>query len=223
MKTEKNTYVLSTYAACCVLVFICAVFTPAPGEAGEPGEPVRQRILNAYKTMVDIQGEFSQESRIKELDETKSARGRFYIRRPDRVRWDYLEPARQTVVITGNEMLIRQGDDGEIMKRELNSAAGSGAGISSTPIGLLSDLGNMDRDFVVKPDGPQAIFLTPRSDMGIVKSIRIGLNAPPLSTATNSSFPVESLRITDAYGNVNIFTLKNVLVNKGLGDDVFVP
>lgn len=220
MKIERNISAPGTYAVYCVLMFIFAIFTSAFAEADEPGGPVQQQIIDAYKTMLDIQGEFSQVSHIKELEETKTARGRFYIRRPDRVRWDYIEPTKQTVVITGDEMLMRQGENGEIMKRSLNSAIGSGA--SFTPIGLLSNLGDMSRTFVVKPDGAQAILLIPRSDIGSVKSIRIETGTLP-STKTNSPFPIRSLRIVDLYGNVNTFTLKNIQVNKGLGDDLFLP
>lgn len=222
VKIERNTSVFGTYAVYCVLMFILAIFTYAFAEAGEPGGPVQQRIIDAYKTMVDIQGEFSQVSRIKELEETKTARGRFYIRMPDRVRWDYIEPTKQTVIITGDEMLMRQGENGEVMKRSLNSTVGNG--VSFTPIGLLSNLGDMSRTFVVKPepDGAQAVLLIPRSDMGSVKSIQIETDTLP-STKTNSTFPIRSLRIVDLYGNINTFTLKNVQVNTGLGDDLFVP
>ncbi len=222
MRVKKNRSVPGTYAVFFVLLFICPVFMPDFGNAEEPGGPgpAQQRILDAYKTMLDIQGEFSQVSRIKELDETKTAYGRFYIRRPDRVRWDYLKPDMQTVVIVGSEMFMRQGKDGEVMKRSLGSAAGSG--ISSTPIGLLSNLGDMSRTFFVKPEGTDAVVLTPRSDMGAVKSIRVEVYALP-PAATGASFPVRSLRIVDIYGNVNTFTLKNVQVNKGCDDDLFVP
>ena len=37
------------------------------------------------------------------------------------------------------------------------------------------------------------------------------------------SFPVASIQLVDIYGNVNTFNLVHVQLNKGIGDEIFVP
>ena len=188
---------------------VLIVLLAAPVLGAGPGS-VQKRIQKAYENLKDIQGEFRQESRIKELDETREASGRFYIRWPGRLRWDYVDPSRQTVVIMGEEMYVRQEGEKEVMQGRFDSES-----YGQTPMSLLAGLADMERDFIVKPSGPTSLLLIPRKSMGTVQSIRIGTSA--------SSFPVESIQLVDVYGNVNTFNLVNVRMNKGLGDEIFVP
>lgn len=188
-----------------MLIFILTM----PVFASEQGS-VQKRIQKAYENLKDIQGEFKQESRIKELDETKQASGRFYIRWPGRLRWDYMEPTRQTVVILDEEMFVRQEGESEVMHGRFDSES-----YGQTPMSLLAGLGDMERDFIVKQSDPSSLLLIPRKNMGTVQSIRLGTAPGP--------FPVAFIQLVDIYGNVNTFNLVNVQMNKGIGDQIFVP
>lgn len=188
------------------LVAFCALF--ALGGVAS-AESVIETIKHSYASIIDLQGGFRQESVIKELGETKTASGRFYIKK-GKMRWEYAEPEKQTIVVSGGEMLVKQAGNPEIMRGKFDASA-----YGQTPIALLSGLGDVERDFLVKQEGASAIILTPKADMGVVRTIKI--------EAGRGAFPVKTLKLTDIYGNTNLFTLEGVKINKGIGDEVFVP
>lgn len=191
-------------------MFFLVAFCPLLTSAGvAAAEPVIDTIKRSYESIRDLQGGFRQESVIKELGETKKASGRFFIKK-GKMRWEYAEPEKQTIVVSGGEMLVKQAGNAEIMRGKFDAAA-----YGQTPLALLSGLGDVERDFHVKQEGASAIVLAPKADMGVVRTIRIEIG--------RGAFPVKTLRLTDIYGNINLFALEGVKINKGIGDEVFVP
>ena len=175
-----------------------------------PAGSFEERIRAVYEKITDLTGRFRQESRIRELGETQEAEGRFFIRRPGRLRWDYLKPERQRIVIRGDRMFVRQGDDEEVLEGRFDTGA-----YGRTPMALLAGLGDLRRDFTVKAVDPKTLLLLPKGEMGIIRSIRL--------EASDGPFPVRGLQVVDVYGNVNRFVFDEVRINTGLKDEVFVP
>ncbi|HDL16653.1 MAG TPA: outer membrane lipoprotein carrier protein LolA [Rhizobiales bacterium] len=118
-----------------------ALVAPRPGDAAPPKVLTREQIerlgdINQYLTsLVNVQGRFIQTDY-----RNKETRGRFYVKRPGRIRFDYRSPSRLRIVSDGTYLSIEDHDLKTVDKFPLDA----------TPIRLLlgEDV-NLARDAVI--------------------------------------------------------------------------
>ena len=67
---------------------------------------ILNQMESAYEKMEDYEAEFKQESKTKTLQRRKKSMGRLYFKKPDKMRWSYLEPEPRDIYLTGKEMMI---------------------------------------------------------------------------------------------------------------------
>ncbi len=105
-----------------------ALVAPRPGDAAPPKVLTREQIerlaeINRYLTsLVNVRGQFVQTDYL-----NKETRGRFYVKRPGRIRFDYRSPSMLRIVSDGTYLSIEDHDLKTIDKFPLDS----------TPIRLL--------------------------------------------------------------------------------------
>lgn len=167
-----------------------------------------ERVRSAYDGIREIEGAFRQVSRIRELDQEQRGAGRFYVKRPDRVRWDYFEPSRQSAIIVGSKFYAWQEGNREVWDSVYDEKS-----YGKTPLVVLSGLGSMERDFQVSVVEPNILTLVPKEGGGFIKEIRL--------TVQEGKFPIRTLQVTDLYGNENEFEFSDVQINQGLSDELF--
>jgi outer membrane lipoprotein-sorting protein len=164
-----------------------------PGAALAQGyDPAVVNALSRYmNTITTMQGTFTQQS-----PDGRIAEGEFFIRRPGRLRFEYLDPYPTTVIADGTwaGVLNRQA-------KTLNQVP-----LSSTPLYLL-----LDDDIDLAASGSiQSIQRAP----GIVNAKAIDPNNPGEGSITMvfSTTPVQLLKwvITDAQGRSSTISLRNV-------------
>jgi len=174
------------------------------------GEGPKQKVELAYAELRELEGAFRQTSIIRELEQEQQAEGRFFILRPDRVRWDYLKPSRQSAIIRKQEMFLWQEGSREVWPSAYDEKA-----YGKTPLAVLSGLGTMEKDFLVSVASDNMLLLVPREKGGFIKEIALSIHDAP--------FPVRSLKVTDVYGNENTFEFLEVKVNAGMPTGIFEP
>jgi outer membrane lipoprotein carrier protein len=76
---------------------------------------------------------------------TERATGLLYISRPDRFRWDYLQPYAQTIVADGRKLWLYDPDLKQVTVRSLEQ------GLGTTPAMLLSGSGKVSDAFTAGP------------------------------------------------------------------------
>ncbi len=77
------------------------------GAAAAPAiEPLLARIDAASRQWVSLKGEFTQRSRIRLFKQELESRGRFFYRRPKKLRWELLEPDSSTLVLDGDKATL---------------------------------------------------------------------------------------------------------------------
>ncbi|MGO9015829.1 MAG: LolA family protein [Dissulfurispiraceae bacterium] len=173
--------------------------------AGVAGDDVA-RIQKAYENIKDIKGNFVQKSYIKDLKRTDTYSGQFFIK-PPKMKWEFKGDKPQTVYITGEEILIYQKKEKQVFKTRFDRAT-----YGQSPIALLGGFGDINKEFYVSMKKGRLI-LKPRTPMGIIVQIEL--------TLSDGVFPIEALSILDtAYNKIDI-TLKDVVINTGLGDRMF--
>jgi len=194
--------------ACTFLLLVLALAFPHCVEA--EGGGAREKIQKVYADLREFEGTFRQRSVIKELDQEQEAEGHFLIVRPDRVRWDYVKPSRQSTIIRGQEMFLWQEGSSEVWPSRYDEKA-----YGKTPLAVLSGLGRMDEDFEVTIVSADMLRLVPREKDGFIREITLNLG--------NGAFPVQMMKVTDLYENENTFEFVNVRINEGFAPESFEP
>ncbi len=174
----------------------------------EETDELLEKIEGSYKKISDMVADFEQKSVLVELKKSVTYKGRLYVKIPSRFRWIYSGNDSQEVFINDDTLIIYNKKENQAIKSLFSKEK-----FGSVPISILGGLGDMKKDFYVsKTDGK--IILKPRTPIPGIMSIEL--------TSSESDFPVKRMKITDTNKNTIEITLKNVRVNTGLDDSLFI-
>ena len=136
--------------------------------------------------------------------------GTFYLRRPDRFRWEYSAPEPQSIVADGRNIWLYD-PELEQVSVQLQSSA-----LAGTPAMLLVERGSSAKSFVVVElqgaAGETWYELTPREEESQYEQIRLGLENGQLSR----------LEMRDKLGQIIGFRFRAVRTGIELDDGLFV-
>ncbi len=85
---------------------------------------------------------------------------------------------------------------------------------SQAPIALLGSLGNLKADFDITMIEDDTLELRPRHRMGVIKKLVLKTSSRDLL--------IKMLTVFDVYGNKIVIELKDVKINPGLDDALFI-
>ncbi len=165
------------------------------------------KIQKAYEGIKDIKGDFVQKSFIKDLKRTDIYNGHFFIK-PPRMKWEYTGEKHQVIYVNGNEIIIYQKKENQVIRSKFDRAT-----YGQAPITLLEGFGNITREFDIVSNTTDRVVLKPKKPMGNIEHIEI--------TPSDGSFPIKSLTIIDNLANRIEITLKDVKTNTGLSNSLF--
>jgi len=99
-----------------VLIFHLAFFAPGLLQAQPPGyaavrdlSAFKQRFKTESSRVLSIESTFKQEKILSALTEKIVSTGKFWFKRSNRVRIEYVKPFQYTMVLNGEKMLIQDG------------------------------------------------------------------------------------------------------------------
>ncbi len=167
------------------------------------------RIQKIYGGIKDVQGRFSQTSHIKDLDKIERYEGEFFIRKPSSMRWNFSKPRDEEVIIRENDIWIYKKSEKQALKSAFSKDA-----YSQVPIALLNNFGDLKNDFDIKLIKDDTLELTPKRRMGFINKLLLEINS--------TDFPVKTFSVFDVYGNKIDITVKDVKINSGLEDSIFI-
>jgi chaperone LolA len=167
------------------------------------------RIQKIYGEIKDVQGRFSQTSHIKDLDKIERYEGEFFIRKPSSMRWNFSKPRDEEVIIRENDIWIYKKSEKQALKSAFSKDA-----YSQVPIALLNNFGDLKNDFDIKLIKDDTLELTPKRRMGFINKLLLEVNS--------TDFPVKTFSVFDVYGNKIDITVKDVKINSGLEDSIFI-
>ncbi len=166
-----------------------------------------EKIQKAYEKIKDMKGAFTQKNTIKDLKQTNSYKGEFFIKQPLKMKWVYTGKTAQDIFIGNNTVIIYKKGDKQAYKGKFDKET-----YGQTPVALLSGFGNIRQEFAISGRG-NSLLLTPKKPLGNITSITI--------TLSDEDFPIKSFTIQDGASNVIEITLKDVKINTGLKDSTF--
>jgi len=178
---------------------------------------VIQNIQTAYEHTTDWKAEFEQVTKIEGFDSPISSRGTVYIKKPGKLRWDYLEPNRHQILVNEQKIWIYTPEQKQVIVSPFAEISDS-----QLPLHLLSGVGRMDRDFTVqwtdptrpRPQGLPALTLIPKDpNTGLTKLL---MDVDP------GTYFITRLTLFEANGNQSRFQFTRIRNDTGLKDRFFV-
>ena len=157
--------------------------------------------------------DFFQRSTIKALDISDVAQGRGYFKSPDKMRWEYETPEKQTILSDGVTLWIYQPEDRQVMTGDSASFFGGGKGG-----GFLMFIQSMKERFNVsletRPSNDfYSLKLTPVKQEPEIESIRL-----LISKKTYELFEISTRMV---YGDETVITMKNIKFGETFDDSMF--
>jgi len=185
-----------------ILVVLCAFAATAAAD----GPDRLKAFLDEVQT---LRADFQQNVFDEDDRELDSARGKVYIARPGRFRWDYTEPYVQEIVGDGDKVWVYDSELEQVTVRPLGDALGD------TPVMLLSSDEPVEQSFAVHPaDGPGGyawVLLVPLGEQVSFTQIRLGFDADTLRI----------MELTDAFGQLTRLRFEHLERNPDLEPALF--
>ena len=100
-------------------------------------------LQRKYEATVALEADFEQENELRSLGQTTRSKGKIWLRKPGRVRVEYIEPEKQLVVSDGSKLWVHTPKLNQVIESEVTSAP-------STPFVFLAGKGDLRKSFDVK-------------------------------------------------------------------------
>ncbi len=183
---------------------------------------VVKRLQARYEKTKDLQADFTQKTMIEGFERPMTSSGKVYIKKPGRLRWNYLDPSTEDIYVNGDDVKVYVPEHKQVLVGKLTQMAASKA-----PLELLQGAAKLEESFDVEP--------TPGKERG-VGGVRILTLLPKthegeahrnLQKIVVEVFPktyyIRTVSLYEISGNVSNFEFSSLQSNIGLGDDLFVP
>ena len=179
------------------------------------------RVDARYAQIKDFQADFVQETRIQGFDTPIRSSGRVYLKKPGRLRWDYITPSVEHIYVHQDQLAMYVPAHNQVVKGSLTMMVSTKA-----PLRLLQGAGKLAEHFSVEPTGDgekgegglPLLTLIPKPVSGTPPSSLVKI----VSEIQPRTYLIQSLALHENNGNVSTFRFSNFKVNKGLDDAVLV-
>jgi len=207
------------------VTLLCATVTwgaeSADGDkAWQEARDVVKQIQARYEKTKDLQAEFVQTTRIEGFERPVISFGRVYIKKPGRLRWDYLNPATEQIYVMQDDVKVYVPEHKQVLVGKLTQMAASTA-----PLELLQEAGKLDESFKIQPATGKE-----RGTGGIRLVTLIPKDKEHKSTSNIQQIVVEvfpktyflrTVSLHEISGNVATFEFSALKSNQELGNEVF--
>jgi outer membrane lipoprotein carrier protein len=198
---------------------------PSKEASGQQGKDAREikdlvkRLQARYEQTKDLQADFNQNTTIEGFATPITSSGRVYIKKPGRLRWDYLDPNVEEIYVNGNDVMMYVPEHKQVLVGKLTQMAASQA-----PLQLLQGVARLEEQFDIDPapagrgDGKlPLITLTPRgAEPEAVRTVnKIILELQP------KTHYIKTVAIHELSGNISTFQFSNLKANSGLKTALF--
>jgi outer membrane lipoprotein carrier protein len=186
-------------------LFVAAAHVAAAQPAADGGMAKLEAFLDGVQSLT---ADFKQEIWSADQELTQTDTGSLAMKRPNRFRWTYEEPAELTIVADGARLFIYDVELAQVTVTPFDDTIGA------SPAMLLSGGRDVREDFEVVQtdtvDGLEWIKLEPTGSSDF-SSVSIGFNG----------MEPRRLELVDGLGNVTKIELDNLVVNPEIAADVF--
>jgi outer membrane lipoprotein carrier protein len=183
----------------------------AGASAPKVGDVVR-KLQTRYEATKDFTADFTQAVEAATLGKTLESSGQVFFKRPGRMRWEFLEPEKQTIVADGQTLWVYQPDHHQVLRTPFRAAFQS-----ATPVSFLLGVGELSKEF------DPSLVTSPGADVIRLKLVpkqerEIGVLVLDVDPRT---YDIAAAEVTDPLGNVTRLKFSNLKRDVGLTDSNF--
>lgn len=182
-------------------------------------EPLNKTIdgLETYLNNTrDFSGSFLQETVLKSFDEKQKAEGKVFFMKPGKMKWEYLKPELQTIVVNNTQVWIYEPEENQVIKTKTDTL-----GTSAIYDLFLSDKVKINKLFKtsfvkenkISQKSVLLLNLFPKNTEINIKKITLSLD--------KTNYQIKSFVIHDKLDNITTIKFFNILRNKGLKPAIF--
>jgi outer membrane lipoprotein carrier protein len=191
--------------------------SPVEAAGGDPVKDLVNKIEARYRKTTDLTADFNQATTVKGFAMPLKSAGRVYIKRPGKLRWDYLEPNLEQIFVDGEQVQFYVPEHKQVLIGQLSKMTASHA-----PLQLLQGVGRLDKNYAVAaaPNGAKGAGGLP---LLALTPLEGGPDQPKILIEVDpDSFFLRRVELQDMNGSVSNFMFGKIMANTGLKDDVFV-
>jgi outer membrane lipoprotein carrier protein len=202
-------------AAVLALNLAFVIFPAGAGETAALAEIV-ERVEATCKGVQDLSASFVQTATNRALGQVQEASGRFLLKRPGKMRWEYRKPEERLFVTDGKTLWAYSPLEKQVIVQEITRAF-----TSRTPVSFLAGDCNLGREFDVsrvehagtRGSGTAILDLKPKRAEGGIARVLLEVSL--------TQFTIEKTTLFDAYGNTTVVAFSGLTLNGGVSDAQF--
>jgi outer membrane lipoprotein carrier protein len=183
-----------------VLILLVEVGSAGAGPDAAGLNKILKGIENRYAG-TGFSAVFFQESMLKAMQISDTAEGRLTVKKPGKMRWEYILPDPQTIITDGKSMWIHRPADNQVMVGKAPEFFGGGKGA-----GFLSDIRQIRKSFRIKQQAAQnsdylRLQLIPMKPTPDIAKIILSVG--------KTTYQVDQVVTYNAYGDETKITITN--------------
>ncbi len=192
-----------------LLPLLVLLAAPLAGQAGPPPQAraIARRVQGFYERTRDLEARFVQTYAYAAFGRKQISRGTLYVKKPGKMRWDYQEPAKKTVAVSGSRLVQWEPEANQAYVDEHFDSSAMSAAVT-----FLLGKGDLEKEFDLSLGEGGALDLTPKKPDPRVQSVTLTVGPDGEVTAT---------RVVDGSGNANEVVFSKMRRNAGLEDSLF--
>jgi len=186
---------------------------------GEVREVVKQ-LQARYEKTKDLQADFTQKTIIEGFERPITSSGKVYIKKPGRLRWNYLDPSVEDIYVNRDDIKVYVPEHKQVLVGKLTQMAASKA-----PLELLQGAAKLDESFDIEPTPGKGRGVGGIRLLTLLPKLREGEVGRSLQRIVLEVFPktyfIRTISLYEVSGNVASFEFSSLQPNMGLGDSIF--
>lgn len=201
-----------------VLVLMCSTGVSAQYAGYKPVGDLpafKNQFASESAKVMSIASDFTQEKTLMALTEKITSTGKFWFKRNNKVRIEYLKPFTYLMIMNGDKMMVRDNEKENTINVKSNKLFQQ---VNRIMIDCVQGTILDSKDFTTKVFEDDKVYLlemTPSS-----KALR-GFFQTILLTVEKKDYSVDSIVMNEPAGDKTIISFKNKKLNEQVGDSVF--
>ncbi|MBS0183161.1 MAG: outer membrane lipoprotein carrier protein LolA [Nitrospira sp.] len=193
---------------------------PSDEKARREVREVVKQLQARYEKTKDLQADFSQKTKIEGFERPVTSAGKVYIKKPGRLRWDYLDPTIEQIYVNQDDVRVYVPEHKQVLVGKLTQMAASKA-----PLELLQGAAKLDESFEIEPTPGKVRGAGGMPLITLIPKAKEQESTQNLQKIIVEVFPkthyIRTVSLHEISGNVAVFEFSNLQPNLGLGNEVF--
>ncbi|MGH7182958.1 MAG: LolA family protein [Nitrospiraceae bacterium] len=211
------------------LAFVCLwVLAPVPFLSAEESDEkalrevreVVKQLQARYEKTKDLQADFTQKTMIEGFERPITSSGKVYIKKPGRLRWNYLDPSIEDIYVNRDDIKVYVPEHKQVLVGKLTQMAASKA-----PLELLQGAATLEESFDIVPTSGKGRGVGGIRLLTLLPKSREGEAGRSLQRIVVEVFPktyfIRTISLYEVSGNVASFEFSSLRFNIGLANALF--